>query len=62
MFKDNPNIVFWCLVCFARENDVVLRQKDDENYYCIKCSFQGNENDILRSYQHLKEKYKNIAK
>lgn len=51
-------LIYRCPVCFARENDVVLRQKDDGAYYCVKCSFTGNEEEIQDMYRDMKKKYK----
>ena len=49
-------LIFRCPVCFARENDVVLRQR-----YCIKCSFTGTEGDIRDMYRDMKKKYRLIT-
>lgn len=46
-----------CPVCFARENDVVLRH-NQEGFYCVKCSFTGSQADVLEMYGDLKKKYR----
>lgn len=51
-----------CPVCFARENDVVLHQRANGSYYCVKCSFWGSREEILNSYSALKKKYHNLTK
>ena len=54
-------LIFRCPVCFARENDVVLRQRPDGRYYWIKCSFTGTEDDIRDMYRDMKKKYRLIT-
>ena len=50
-------ITYRCPVCFARENDVVIRQYDGV-YRCVKCSFFGSEEDIRSMYAELRKKYR----
>ena len=54
-------IMYRCPVCFARENDVVLHQRADGGYYCVKCSFTGGQQDIEDMYRDLKKKYKRMT-
>jgi ribosomal protein L37AE/L43A len=49
-------IIYRCPVCFARENDVVIR-KYDGIYRCVKCSFFGSEEQIQAMYADLRQKY-----
>lgn len=49
-------ITYRCPVCFARENDVVIR-KYDGIYRCVKCSFFGSEEQIRQMYGELRKKY-----
>lgn len=49
-------ITYRCPVCFARENDVVIR-KYDGVYRCVKCSFFGSEEQIRQMYAELRKKY-----
>ena len=49
-------IIYRCPVCFARENDVVIR-KYDGVYRCVKCSFFGSEEQIRQMYADLRRKY-----
>ena len=49
-------ITYRCPVCFARENDVVIR-KYDGIYRCVKCSFFGSEELIRQMYSDLRKKY-----
>ena len=48
-------IIYRCPVCFARENDVVIR-KYDGIYRCVKCSFFGSEEQIRQMYADLRKK------
>lgn len=42
-----------------REIDMdMLYDKDADEYYCLRCSFTGNENEIKRLYQQFREKYR----
>lgn len=47
-----------CPVCFSREIDVLLLHNGTE-YYCVKCSYRGSEDEIRSAYADLKRKYKN---
>ena len=49
-------IIYRCPVCFARENDVVIK-KYDGVYRCVKCSFFGSEEQIQEMYADLRQKY-----
>lgn len=62
MSSVNKTIKYRCPVCFARENDVPLHQKGEGDFYCVKCSFTGDEAEILKSYDDLKQKYHNRTK
>lgn len=60
--NQKKSMIYRCPVCFARENDVVLHKKEDQTYYCVKCSFTGNEEDIREMYGDLKKKYRLMTK
>lgn len=52
-----------CPVCFDREWDIdMLFDKEKNEYYCLRCNYVGNEEDILARYQHAKTKYKDRLK
>lgn len=53
---EKKSMILRCPVCYGRENDVVLRKRDDK-FYCVKCSFTGSEDDVLEMYADLKKKY-----
>ncbi len=47
-----------CPVCFSREIDVLLLHRAGR-YYCVKCSYQGDVNEVRAAYARIREKYKN---
>ncbi len=50
---------FRCPRCLMREIDMdMLYDKDADEYYCLRCSFTGDENEIKRLYQQFREKYR----
>lgn len=55
-------MMYRCPVCFSRENDVVLFKKDENNLYCIKCSFNGTIAEVEEMYADMKKKYHFIKK
>ncbi len=47
-----------CPRCLMREIDMdMLYDKDKDEYYCLRCSFVGNEQEILRLNAQFREKY-----
>jgi hypothetical protein len=57
MVEDRENVILRCPVCFAREKDVVLLC-EGETFYCVKCSFEGNENLVRALYSDQQKKYR----
>ena len=52
-----------CPRCMMREIDMdLLYDRDKDEYYCLRCSFVGNEQEILRLAAQFREKYKERAK
>ena len=48
-----------CPICFSREIDVDLfYDPDKREYYCIRCPYVGNENEILKLNEQNKFRYK----
>jgi hypothetical protein len=42
-----------------REIDMdMLYERDKDEYYCLRCSFTGNEQEVLRLNAQLREKYR----
>jgi predicted RNA-binding Zn-ribbon protein involved in translation (DUF1610 family) len=49
---------FRCPRCLMREIDMdMLYDKDQDEYYCLRCSFVGNEQEVQRLNAQFREKY-----
>jgi len=57
MAENRENVILRCPVCFARENDVVLL-RGGEQWYCVKCSFEGDETRVRELYADQQKKYR----
>jgi hypothetical protein len=54
---------FRCPSCFARDIDVdMFYDSDKDEYYCLRCQFTGNEEDILRANDIIRLRYKDMMK
>jgi hypothetical protein len=54
---------FRCPRCLMREIDMdMLFDRDMDEYYCLRCSFTGNEKEILRLNIQFREKYRDRTK
>ena len=48
-----------CPRCLMREIDLdMLYDRDKDEYYCLRCSFSGNEQEVLRLNAQFREKYR----
>ena len=48
-----------CPWCLRREIDMdLLYDQDAEEYYCLRCSFTGNEQEVLRLNAQFRAKYR----
>ena len=48
-----------CPRCLMREIDMdMLYDRDKDEYYCLRCSFTGNEQEVLRLNAQFREKYR----
>ncbi len=48
-----------CPRCLMREIDMdLLYDSNADEYYCIRCSFTGNEREVLRLNAQFREKYR----
>ncbi len=46
-----------------REIDMdMLYDRDRDEYYCLRCSFTGDEQEVLRLNAQFREKYQNRMK
>ncbi|MBA3075673.1 MAG: hypothetical protein FP831_18925 [Anaerolineae bacterium] len=47
-----------CPRCMMREIDMdMLYDSQNDEYYCLRCSFTGNEAEVKRLNQQFREKY-----
>jgi predicted RNA-binding Zn-ribbon protein involved in translation (DUF1610 family) len=47
-----------CPRCMMREIDMdMLYDSQKDEYYCLRCSFTGNEAEVKRLNQQFREKY-----
>lgn len=52
-----------CPCCFARELDIdMFYDEEKQEYYCIRCSFRGKEEEVIKLNEINKYKYKNLRK
>lgn len=52
-----------CPSCFMRDIDVDLFYDEKKHeFYCLRCSFTGSEEDVLRLNQQARYRYKLIDK
>ncbi|MFH1523437.1 MAG: hypothetical protein ABIF04_00560 [Chloroflexota bacterium] len=52
-----------CPRCLMREIDMdMLYDREADEYYCLRCSFTGNEKEILRLNTQFRDKYRDRAK
>jgi hypothetical protein len=48
-----------CPRCLMREIDMdMLYDRDQDEYYCLRCSFTGNETEVQRLNAQFREKYR----
>lgn len=47
-----------CPNCFMRDIDMdMFYDEEKKEFYCLRCSYRGNEEDVLRLNERIKEKY-----
>jgi hypothetical protein len=52
---------FRCPACFVREIDVdMFYDKDQEEYYCLRCPFTGSEDEVVKLNEMAKFRYKSM--
>ncbi len=50
-----------CPSCFMRDIDIdMFFDKDKNEFYCLRCNYRGNEEDVLKKNQMAKFRYKYI--
>jgi Zn ribbon nucleic-acid-binding protein len=52
-----------CPACFMRDIDIDMFFDQDKNeYYCLRCNYKGNEEDVLVKNQMARFRYRYINK
>jgi len=52
-----------CPQCLMREIDMdMLYDREKDEYYCLRCSFTGDEREVLHWNAQFREKYRDRAK
>lgn len=50
-----------CPACFMRDIDIdMFFDGEKGEYYCLRCGFSGNENDVLRLNESARFRYRNM--
>lgn len=50
-----------CPACFMREIDMdMFYDEENKEYYCLRCGYKGNEEDVLRLNEQARYRYKMI--
>ena len=48
-----------CPACFMREIDMdMFYDEENKEYYCLRCGYKGNEEDVLRLNEQARYRYK----
>lgn len=60
-YSKKGKLNYRCPVCFTRDLDIdMFYDEENDEFYCIRCSYKGKESDVLRLNEQLKYKYKMI--
>jgi len=59
--SEQSHVSLRCPVCLGRDVDVVLYH-DGQRYYCIKCSYTGQEEEIRAAYAAIRQKFRWIGR
>ena len=52
-----------CPSCFMRDIDIdMFFDEDKKEYYCLRCSFNGSEEDVLRLNEMARYRYRAMKK
>ena len=56
-------INYRCPHCLFRDIDFdLMYDKQQDQFYCLRCNWEGDENEILAMYKEYKKKYKDMLK
>ena len=54
---------FRCPSCFMRDIDMdMFFDEEKKEYYCLRCSFSGSEDDVLRLNEMARYRYRYMKK
>ena len=54
---------FRCPSCFMRDIDIdMFLDEEKSEYYCLRCSFSGSEEDVLRLNEMSRYRYRALKK
>ncbi|MBP1543273.1 MAG: hypothetical protein J6A16_04190 [Oscillospiraceae bacterium] len=54
---------FRCPSCFMRDIDIdMFYDKDMKEYYCIRCCYHGDEQDVLAKNEMARFRYRDMMK
>ncbi len=54
---------FRCPSCFMRDIDIdMFYDSEAKEYYCLRCSFSGSEEDVLRLNEMARYRYRAMKK
>ena len=52
-----------CPSCFMRDLDIdMFYDRDKDEYYCIRCQYTGDEEDVLQKNEMVRFRYRAMAK
>ena len=52
---------FRCPSCFMRDIDIdMFFEEEKKEYYCLRCGFTGNEEDVLRLNEMARYRYRTM--
>lgn len=50
-----------CPLCFMRDLDIdMFYDKDKKEYYCLRCQYTGDEEDVLAKNEMVRIKYRRM--
>ena len=52
-----------CPSCFMRDPDIdMFYDKEKDEFYCMRCQYTGNEQDVLEKNEMVRFRYRAMAK
>ena len=54
---------YGCPSCFMRDLDIdMFYDKEKDEFYCMRCQYTGNEQDVLEKNEMVRFRYRAMAK